>query len=76
MSGVQAARVAADLRKTLGVEVSLVNGQYGEFSVHVDGVEVFNGGPLVILGVVPTRRRVREIVQDYLARRQADASST
>jgi hypothetical protein len=67
--------VAADLRRTLGLEVSLVDGRYGEFSVQVDGVEVFNAGALAFLGVVPTRRKVRELVRDHLARRARGASS-
>jgi hypothetical protein len=61
--------VAADLRRELGLDVTTVEGHYGEFSVHVDGVEVFNAGALAFLGVLPTRRRVRELVQEHLRTR-------
>jgi hypothetical protein len=76
VSGIQAARVAADLRRTLGLEVVTVEGHYGEFSVHVDGVEVFNAGALAVLGVLPTRRKVRELVREHLGRRAGAASGT
>jgi hypothetical protein len=69
VSGIQAARVAADLRRSLGLEVNLEEGHYGEFSVQIDGAEVFNAGTLAFLGVVPTRRRVRELVREHLERR-------
>jgi hypothetical protein len=58
--------VAADLRRELNVNVELVEGHYGEFSVLVDGQEVFNAGSLAFLGVLPTRRRVRELVVEHL----------
>jgi hypothetical protein len=58
--------VAADLRRELGLDVRTVEGHYGEFTVLVDGEEVFNAGALAFLGVVPSRRRVRELVSQYL----------
>jgi hypothetical protein len=58
--------VAADLRRELNVDVELVEGHYGEFSVLVDGEEVFDAGALAFLGVLPTRRRVRELVAQRL----------
>lgn len=58
--------MAADLRRELHVEVETVEGHYGEFSVLVDGQEVFNAGALAFLGVLPTRRRVRELVLQRL----------
>ena len=61
--------MAADLRRELKVPVQLVEGHYGEFSVLVDGHEVFDAGALAFLGVLPTRRRVRELVKDYLRTR-------
>jgi len=54
--------VAADLRRELNVDIEMIEGHYGEFSVLVDGQEVFNAGALAFLGVLPTRRRVRELV--------------
>ena len=68
--------MAADLRRELGVDVTTVEGHYGEFSVHVDGVEVFNAGALAFLGVLPTRRRVREIVREYLRQRTRGSSGS
>ena len=58
--------MAADLRHELNVVVETVEGHYGEFSVLVDGHEVFNAGALAFLGVLPTRRRVRELVVQAL----------
>lgn len=70
MTGIQAARVAAELRRRLGpdVEVETEDGHYGEFRVRVDGQEVLNAGPLAFLGVLPTVRTVRELVEAHQAR--------
>ena len=62
MSGIQAARAAAYLRKELGIDAVLVEGHYGELSVLVDGEEVINGGALAFLGVLPSLRRIRDAV--------------
>ena len=62
MSGIQASRAAAFLRRELGVETELVEGHYGELSVHVDGNEVINGGALAFLGILPSLRRIRDAV--------------
>ena len=62
MSGIQAARAAAFLRKELGVDPGLVEGHYGELSVQVDGEEVINGGALAFMGVLPSLRRIRDAV--------------
>ena len=62
MSGIQAARAAAYLRRELGIDAVLVEGHYGELSVHVDGEEVINGGALAFLGVLPSLRRIRDAV--------------
>ena len=62
MSGIQASRAAAYLRRELGVDAELVEGHYGELSVQVDGEEVINGGPLAFLGVLPSLRRIRDAV--------------
>ena len=67
MSAIQAARAAAYLRKQLGVEAVVVDGHYGELSVHVDGEEVINGGALAFLGVLPSLRRIRDAVAAKLA---------
>ncbi len=62
MSGIQAARAAAYLRKELAIDAVLVEGHYGELSVLVDGEEVINGGALAFLGVLPSLRRIRDAV--------------
>ena len=51
MTGIQAARAAAEIRDELGEEVELENGHYGEFKVFVDGREVVSAGALAFLGV-------------------------
>lgn len=68
MSGIQAARAAAYLRKQLGVEVALVEGHYGELSVLVDGVEVISGGALAFVGVLPSLHRIRDAVAAAMGR--------
>ena len=52
----------AFLRRDLGVDAELVEGHYGELSVHVEGEEVINGGALAFLGVLPSLRRIRDAV--------------
>ena len=68
MSGLHAVRVAARLRRELGVEVETVRGRYGEYKVLVDGQVAVDGGPLVILGVMPSARKVVDEVRARLAR--------
>jgi hypothetical protein len=58
--------VAAHLRKRLGIEVDMVHGSYGEFTVHVDGNEVVSGGALGFMGVLPSANRVLEHVRAKL----------
>jgi hypothetical protein len=70
VSGIQAARAAAYLRKELGIDVVLLEGHYGELSVQVDGEEVINGGALAFLGVLPSLRRIRDAVAAKLGPRQ------
>jgi hypothetical protein len=62
VSGIQAARVAASLRRDLPVEVETVEGRYGEFTVLIDGEEVARAGPLGFVGVLPRIRAVRDLV--------------
>ena len=76
MSGIQAARAAAFLRKELGVDPGLVEGHYGELSVQVDGEEVINGGALAFLGVLPSLRRIRDAVAAKLDARAGGPTSS
>ena len=63
-----AARVAATLRRELGVEVKTAPGPYGTFSVLVDDEQVVQGGPLAFLGVLPSLQTIRERVVEELRR--------
>lgn len=76
MSGIQAARAAAFLRKELGVDPGLVEGHYGELSVQVDGEEVINGGALAFMGVLPSLRRIRDAVAAKLDARAGGPTSS
>ena len=76
MSGIQAARAAAYLRKELGIDAILVEGLYGELSVQVDGEEVINGGALAFLGVLPSLRRIRDAVAAKMGPPQNPSASS
>ena len=69
MSSIQATRAAAFLKKELAIDAVIVDGHYGELSVHVDGEEVINGGALAFLGVLPSLRRIRDAVAAKLGPR-------
>jgi hypothetical protein len=49
--------------------VETVEGHYGEFTVLVDGEEIISGGPLGFIGVLPSVRKVRELVKSKAARK-------
>jgi len=76
VSGIQAARAAAYLRKELGIDAVLVEGHYGELSVLVDGEEVINGGALAFLGVLPSLRRIRDAVAAKVRQPQTPPASS
>ena len=59
--------MAAHLRKQLGIEVEMIHGSYGEFTVQVEGQEVVVAGPLGFLGVLPSADQVLERVQARLS---------
>jgi len=59
--------VAARLRRELAIDVDTVHGRYGEYKVLVDGDVVVDGGPMVMLGVMPSSRTIVETVRDRLA---------
>lgn len=61
-----AVRVAARIRRELDTEVDMVSGRYGEYKVLVDEQTVVDGGPLVVVGVMPSARRVVEEVRARL----------
>jgi hypothetical protein len=62
-----AVRVAARLRRELGIEVDTVHGNYGEYKVLVDGEPVIDGGARAVFGMLPSGRKVVEAVRARLA---------
>jgi hypothetical protein len=62
-----AVRVAARLRRELGIEVETVHGNYGEYKVLVDGEPVIDGGKWGALGVLPSGKKVVATVRARLA---------
>lgn len=58
--------MAASLKRNPQLEVELTEGRYGEFTVLVEGEKLIGGGPLGFLGVLPSVRKVRELVEEKL----------
>jgi hypothetical protein len=61
--------VAARLRRDLKIEVEMIRGSYGEYKILVDGETVIDGGPLVIVGVMPPMQKSIDAVRAASARR-------
>ena len=59
--------MAARLRRELGIEVETVRGHYGEYKVLVDGDTIVDGGPLVIVGIMPSARKIVDQVRARLS---------
>jgi hypothetical protein len=55
------------------MEVEMLRGRYGEFKVLVDEVVVFDAGDLAILGVLPSARKVVNIVREHVPEQQSNA---
>ena len=68
--------MAASLRRDLNLEVEMVEGHYGEFTVLVDGEKLIGGGPLGFVGVLPSVRKVRGLVERRLRAPQRVEPST
>jgi hypothetical protein len=64
--------VAARLRRELKADVEVVGGPYGQFMVELDGKPVVEGGPLAMLGVLPSGQRVLEAVRAKLKKPPAE----
>ena len=60
--------MAALLRREFDVDVELVEGHYGEFTLLIDGDKVISGGPLGFVGVLPSTREIRVLVEARGAR--------
>jgi hypothetical protein len=58
--------VATTLRRELGVEVELEEGRYAEFAVFVDGEELIRGGPLTFMGLIPSARKIRMLIEQRM----------
>jgi hypothetical protein len=63
----QAARVAASIRRELGTEVEMIHGRYGEFKVLVNGDAVIDVGLLSAVGILPSSKRMVEAVRSRLS---------
>ena len=55
------------MRRELMIDVDAIHGRYGEYKVLVDDDVVVDGGPIVMLGVMPSSRRIVETVRGRLA---------
>jgi hypothetical protein len=42
----------------------MVEGRYGEFTIVVEGEEIVSAGQLGFVGVLPSMRKVRELVKE------------
>ena len=67
--------MAARLRRELGIEVDTIRGHYGEYKVLVDGNTVIDGGPTVVLGLLPSARTVVDKVRARLAPGSSSSSA-
>lgn len=69
MSATPSARVAARLRRELGIEVTEEAGRYGEFIVLVDGEPIRRGHPFpTVIGVLPPADEILAAVRERLGR--------
>jgi hypothetical protein len=50
----------------LNADVEVLGGPYGQFKVELDGKPVVEGGPLAMLGVLPSVQTVLEAVRAHL----------
>jgi hypothetical protein len=64
--------VAARIRRELETEVDMIKGHYGEYKILVDGETIVDGGPLVIVGVMPSARKIVAKVREQLAAETSD----
>ncbi len=45
----------------------MIKGRYGEYKFLVDGDTVVDGGPLVVVGIMPSARKTVEMVRQKLS---------
>ena len=58
--------MAAQLGRALQIDVALIAGRYGEYKVLVDDDVVLDVGILSALGILPSSRKVIELVRRRL----------
>jgi hypothetical protein len=54
------------LKREFDIEVELVEGRYGEFTMLIDGEPAITNGVLGFVGVQPSLKRIREQVERSL----------
>ena len=59
--------MAAKLRRALQIDVAMIAGRYGEYKVLVDDVVVLDVGIRSAVGLLPSSRKVIELVRRRLA---------
>jgi hypothetical protein len=62
--------VAAALRRDSRFEVEMVEGRYGELTVLVEGKPIISSGLLGFVGVLPSVRKIRDLVELRIRERQ------
>jgi hypothetical protein len=50
----------------LNADVEVLGGPYGQFQLELDGKPVVEGGPLAMLGVLPSVQTVLEAVRAHI----------
>lgn len=55
--------MAASLRRDSRLEVEMVEGRYGELTVLMDGEPIITSGLLGFVGVLPSVRKIRDLVE-------------
>jgi hypothetical protein len=62
--------VAASLSRDPRFEVETVEGRYGELTVLLEGERIISSGPLGFVGVLPSVRKIRDLVERRIRERQ------
>ena len=65
--------MAAALRRDPTLTVDLEEGHYGEFSVLVEGKNVLSAGAIAMLGILPSIRKVQEVIEQERSNRKSSS---
>ncbi len=68
--------MTARLRRELKTDVELVRGPYGQFKVFVDGQTAVDAGGWAALGILPSGRKVVDVVRAKLSAAKATDSNS